>query len=141
MEKFFGVLRILIEKLKGIDFAVLGSYNLYLQGIEISPKDLDLITDDNGIQEIIDIFGSNLTPNEGGYKETEFEIDDVEIHVVSNINNKLRPPFRGNIVWLEKNNLKIPCMSLDSELLFYEKINREKDKGKVELIKEKIANK
>jgi len=138
MEKFFGVLRILIEKLKGIDFAVLGSYNLYLQGIKINPKDLDLITDDNGIHKIIDIFGSSIATNEGKYKETEFEINDVEIHVVSNINNELRPPFRNNIIWLEKDNLKIPCMSLESELSFYEKINREKDKGKAELIKQKL---
>jgi len=141
MEEFFETLKILVEKLKGIDFAVLGTYNLYLQGIKIVPHDLDLITDDDGIYKIVSIFKSELIINEGGHKETEFDIGNVKIHVVSNINNKYRPPFRNAIVWIERKGTKIPCMSLESEVSFYEKINREKDKNKVELIRKRITNK
>jgi hypothetical protein len=87
------------------------------------------------------MFKSGSIVNEGGYKETEFDIGNVKIHVVSNVNNKYRPPFRNDIVWLEREGFKIPCMSLESEVLFYEKVNREKDGNKVELIRKKIANK
>jgi hypothetical protein len=127
--------------MNGIDFAVVGTYNLYLQGVNIVPNDLDFITDDEPLGKVGKIFGSEITVNESGYKETEFKFNNTDIHLVSNINNKLRPPFRDNIVWLQKEDLKIPCMSLESELLFYEKINREKDMGKVELIGERIRKK
>ncbi|KKR43638.1 MAG: hypothetical protein UU51_C0016G0008 [Microgenomates group bacterium GW2011_GWC1_41_20] len=141
MGEFYETLVILLRKLDKVEFAILGSYNLYLQGINIIPNDLDLITDDRGMSKIGKIFKSKIVLNESGYKETEFNINNVEVHVVSNINNKFRPPFRNDIVWLEKDDLKVPSMSLVSELSFYEKINRGKDKGKIELIQEKISKK
>jgi len=129
-------LRILLEKLKGIDFALIGTFNLFLQGVKVSPHDLDILTDDEGMDKISRIFGSKITlEKEDRYKETKFKIGDTEVHVVSNKNNPLRPQdFRKQIVWVKKGDLEVPCMSLESELRFYQQVGRSKDRGKIDLI-------
>jgi len=140
LEKFLKVLKILLKKLGGIDFALLGTFNLSLQGIKIIPGDLDLLTDDEGIEKISQIFKSTVVKEkEVGYKETQFQIKGIEVHVVSNKKNPLRPQnFKKHLVWIEKEGLKIPCMSLESELSFYRQARREKDRGKVRLIQERL---
>lgn len=139
MDRFFDALKIFIQKTKKIDCSLLGSFNLYLQGIDIIPHDLDFITDDDGIKRISDIFKSNIV-KKNGYFETEFIISKVDVHIVSNENNNLREPFRKNIDWLNKNGIQVPCQSLASELRFYINANREKDFGKVEFIKKKLKS-
>lgn len=136
-QNFFKVLKILLQKLKNIDSALLGTFNLFIQEINVVPRDLDLLTDDEGIEKISQIFGSKITKEkEDHYKETFFQIENIEVHVVSNKNNPLRSKnFKKQIVWIEKEELKIPCMSLESELLFYQQASREKDREKVQLIK------
>lgn len=140
-QNFFKVLRILLQKLKGLNFALVGTFNLFVQEIKVTPRDLDLLTDDKGIEKISQLFGSLITKEkEDHYKETSFHIKNVEVHVVSNKNNPLRPKnFKKHIVWIEKEELKIPCISLQSELLFYQQSGREKDRGKVRLIKERFS--
>lgn len=139
MDEFFEVLRILTGKLKGIGFAVIGSYNLYLQGIDVNPNDLDIFVDDCDMEKISRMFKGKITINKLGHREIKLKINSVEIHVGSNLKKTLRPPFRENTIWLEKSNLEIPCMSLKSELSFYEKVNRKKDKKKIKFIREKLV--
>ncbi|MFH1863519.1 MAG: hypothetical protein ABIJ85_01220 [bacterium] len=64
MKDFFKALEVLLKKLEGIDFALLGTFNLFLQGIKIEPHDLDLITDNKGIRKIAGIFRSKITKND-----------------------------------------------------------------------------
>lgn len=126
----------LLEKLVSVNFCFVGSYNLFLQGIEIVPHDIDLLTDDEGIDKISFIYDAPVKKEEGReYKEVEFFVDGIKIHVVSNQGSILLPEsFDNEVILVEKNKLKIPCISLSAELLFYKKCNREKDKQKVELI-------
>lgn len=138
MDKFFQTLKEVMAEIEGTDFAVLGTYNLYLQGVNIEPHDLDIIADDEGIFLAGAIYGSEVKRNYQGYYETEFTIDETEVHFVSNQNNEIRPPFRENTTWIEKDGLRIPCLSLVAEEAFYIYKDREKDKGKVELIRERM---
>lgn len=137
--KFFQALKILLPKLEGegVDFVLIGSFNLFVQGIEIEPEDIDLLADDAGIEKVSQVFGSQTNREEPeGYKQTEFVVDGIKVHAVSNKNNPLRPAgFQRQVVWLEKEGLKIPCLSLESELAFYQKVDRAKDHEKVQLIK------
>lgn len=128
----------LLDKLRGIKFCFIGSANLLLQGLQVEPHDLDLLTDDEGIMAIANIFGTSVRNYEGfQYKETKFSIDNTEVHVVSNNNNPLRPKeFGKETIFVNKNGLNIPCMNLQSELEFYRRVNRDKDKQKVLLIKD-----
>lgn len=141
VEDFFEALKILLAKLEGVDFALLGSYNLFIQGIKVTPRDVDLLTDDEGIRKIGQTFDSEVIKKpENHYKETQFLIGKVEVHVVSCKNNPLHPDdFKKYIIWIEKENLKIPCMSLTSELAFYHGAGREKDRKKTLLLQERLS--
>lgn len=135
MEK---ALEIILNKLDGVKFALVGSFNLQTQGIDIKANDLDLLTDDENIEKIAQIFGSKVT-NERIFKETNFMINKEYVQVVSNQNNDLRVrDLDSEIIIVEKNGMKIPCMSLESELYFYSNSGREMDKLKPKLIKAKI---
>lgn len=137
---FFSALKILIERLKGVDFALIGTFNLSIQGIDVSPNDLDILTDEAGIYKIGEIFdGPIVQANSGPWKETEFIIGDVEVQATSTQNNPLRPmDYKKHIISIEKEGIQIPCMSLESELDFYKKAGREKDKLKVGLIESRL---
>lgn len=141
-KEFFESLEILLAKLKGVDFALVGTFNLFVQGVRIDPRDLDLLTDDEGIKKISQIFGSEIVEDrEDHYKETGFQIGGVEVQVISNKGNPLRPgDFQEHIIWIEKEGLEVPCMSLQSELTFYRQLGRGKDRKKVQLIEEKLNN-
>lgn len=131
------IIELLISKLSDVDFALLGSLNLKFQGVsEIEPRDIDFLTDDQGIKEVSRIFDSKIfKDNEDEYLETIFEIDNIEVHFVSNNSNSIRPiNFMDYVVNVKKYGIDIPCMSLKSELEAYKKMNREKDKVKIDLI-------
>jgi predicted nucleotidyltransferase len=137
MEKFEEILKLLISKISDINFVLLGSLNLRLQGIEINPSDIDFLTDNEGIKKISQIFNSKILKTDIGYLETIFEIDGIGIHFVANISNPVRPAnFMDHTVLIEKNGIKIPCTSLEAELEAYRKMNRDKDKEKIKLIEE-----
>lgn len=133
-------LKIILEKLSDVKFALVGSFNLQTQGISLSAQDLDLLTDDEGLEKIASIFESTIDES-GAYKQTGFMIGATEVQAVSNTGNPIRlPGFQKYIVTVEKDGLKVPCMSLESELYFYTNAGREKDKLKAGLIKEKLKN-
>lgn len=132
------VLGIILEKLKGVEFAVIGTANMKLQGIEIEPKDIDLVTDDFGVEKIAKIFNCKVSESRG-FKETDFNINDMEIHAASMTTNPLRNDNFRKPVWVKKWGLKIPCMPLESDLDFYQKANRSTDKEKIRLIREKLS--
>lgn len=135
-EQSLKVVSDLLEKLITVNFCFVGTYNLLLQGINISPNDIDLLTNDEGIDKISFIFDAVVKKN-----EVEFLLDGIEIHVVSNQGSMLLPEnFDNEVILVEKNKLKIPCISLSAELLFYKNCHREKDKRKVQLIEEFLGN-
>lgn len=137
---FFSALKILIERLKDVDFALIGTFNLSIQGIDMSPNDLDILTEEAGIYKIGEIFDSPIVQaNSGPWKEVGFMIGDVEVQATSVADNPLRPmDFKKHIILIEKEGVQIPCMSLESELDFYKKAGREKDKLKVGLIESRL---
>lgn len=137
-------LKIILEKLSqevgDVKFALVGSFNLQTQGIDLTVKDLDLLTDDEGLEKIAKVFTSRVD-DFGPYKSTGFMLAGTDVEVVSCTGNPYRlPDFQKYIVTIEKDGLKVPCMSLESELYFYTNAGREKDKFKVGLIKEKMKN-
>lgn len=141
MENFFVVLKKILDDLDGLNFCVLGSFNLYLQGADIIPHDLDFITNDESLRKVSNIYNSKIT-NEFGYLETEFQIDNVGVHFVSNNNND---PFKtddnNQVAWIKKENLNIPCRPLQLELEAYKKMTGEKYKAKVKIIEDLIRKK
>ncbi|MDD3102442.1 MAG: hypothetical protein PHE59_04850 [Patescibacteria group bacterium] len=150
MKKINKVLEIISEKLKSVDYAFIGSVNLYIQGLKIKPRDIDILTTPEIIKEIDEILKEYLT-KEIYFDESEgrnsfrsfYEIDGMEIEVLGNVNNISRKPDSlKDKIYIEFDKIKLPCMPLNNELDMYEKIDR---KEKVEMIKkfyekEKVAD-
>ena len=131
-------LKVILDKMNGEDFALIGTFNLQVQGINIDAHDLDILTDDDGLNKFAAVFKSPIV-EQNYYNETQFNIGKTEIHIVCSTKNPFRPNnFQKEIVFIKKHGLEIPCMSLKSELLFYSRINRQKDGNKVDLIKVKL---
>jgi predicted nucleotidyltransferase len=56
--KFIRVLKIISKKLENqkIKWVLVGSTSLALQGVNIKPKDIDILTDDEGVFKFNEIF-------------------------------------------------------------------------------------
>lgn len=138
MEK---ALKQLISRLRGIDWALIGSTNMKIQGIAVNPKDLDILTQNRDIETIAEIFNSKVTVK-NGFKETCIILNDKNIHFVGLEDN----PIRNKKSLKEKNfinyrGLNLPCVPLKYELEFYQQSNRLQDLGKVKLINDKLMTK
>ncbi len=144
MKKIEKALKLLEEKLEGINYALVGSVNLYLQGVAVVPRDIDILTTPRGIKKIDKILKNYQTKeiyfdkSEGrnSYR-TFFEINGIEVEVLGNVNNTARPKNSLNkrkIVNYE--GIKLSCAPLREELKTYEKMGRI---DKARLIKNKIS--
>ena len=129
----------LLPQMPKIDFALLGTCNLYIQGItELVPNDFDLMTNYEGIRKIGKTFDSEVfVDGEPGYIETEFDLDGIEIHFVSTDKNPLRPDnFQDFTTIISFEGREVPCLTLESEYEAYSKMGRDKDKLKLKQIEE-----
>lgn len=142
-DKYLKIIIQIAKRIDDLNYALIGSANLAIQGIELTPRDIDIITDEIGIDEFDKRF-SKFRVKEKFYDETDgrnswrafYKIDGVEIEVLQNVNNLYRPKNEfNNTVMFNLNGQKIKCSSLQSELFAYEKMGRD---DKVKLIKEKL---
>lgn len=130
-----GILQIILESLQNKDFVwrLEGSANLKIQGVEVTVQDLDITTNDDGI----DIFRKALKK----YIVKDFfskkinglsivcDINNFEVEINSYGDKKLNMFDKTKkISW---KNLIIPILPLEYAKIFYELINRNE---KVELI-------
>lgn len=134
------VFTIIAKKLSGIKYALIGTSNIMMQGGNVYPDDVDFLTDDENIQKISKIFSSKIV-NDSGYRETEIQLANHDVHFVSASTNPLRNDDLSGIIRVDKWGIEIPCMTLESELSFYKKIDSGKAKKKVKMIEDLIKNK
>ncbi len=119
--------------------ALIGSLNLAVQGIDISFADVDFLTDDQGVEEFARLVGAKPTSTYG-FLECWGEYEGVAVNATSYQNNSLRQPLTKNKVRVVSvQGERINCLSLETELMFYEKAGREKDIKKVDLIRSHLA--
>ncbi len=134
------ILEIIIKRLdnQNVSWQLEGSANLFVQGIDISIRDLDITTNEKYIaifREYLKDFivkdyfsekikGSSLICNINGF--------EVEICCYNNKN----PVSLENSKYIKWNNLSIPINPLEKALEFYKFINY---KDKVKLIEDFLA--
>jgi|TARA_Y100000310_G_C20142743_1_gene560995 hypothetical protein len=134
------ILQIILDSLQGKEFVwrLEGSANLRIQGVEVSVQDLDITTNNEGIE----IFRSTLKK----YIVKDFfsqkingrsiicDINNFEIEINSYGDRELDMFDKTEkILW---NDLKIPILPLEYAKKFYELINR---KEKVGLISKHLS--
>jgi len=142
-EKIEKALRIIIKKLNGLNYVLIGSVNLYIQGIDLQPRDIDILTSPDEINKIVEILKEYQT-KEMYFDKSEgrnsyrvfFEIHGIEIEVLGNVDSVCRPKDSLNKkIFINHKGMEIPCMPLKDELKAYRKMGRE---DKTKLIKNKL---
>ena len=145
-KKLLIVLKIIHEKLKDkkLDWALIGSTNLALQGIKIKPKDIDILTDKKSAFEInkllkeYEIEPVRLSNSKlfGPQYFGEFKIEDIKIEVIGKLKKER---LLTKIIKIDGMNL--PAVSLEEELKAYEALGRKKDFNKIKKIEEFLKSK
>ena len=139
-ERIDNILNIISKKLESVNYAFIGSVNMYIQGLKVNPRDIDILTTPEDIKKIDKIFSKYRT-KEIYYDKSEkkdsfrsfYVIDNKEIEVLGNVNNICRSlKSLDKKIYLKFNGIKLPCISLIDEMSAYKKMGHEK---KVKMIK------
>jgi hypothetical protein len=125
-----------------IKWALIGSANLQLQGVNIEPNDIDIVVLVNDLEKMQKIF-LNYSPSalktlmplsEFDTKKIEltFIINTILVQTIGETPHSLyaRQMLSDNLVKIKINNVEIPCFSLAIEAELYAKTNR-KQKSKL----------
>ncbi|MHA1557143.1 MAG: nucleotidyltransferase domain-containing protein [Candidatus Heimdallarchaeota archaeon] len=132
-----------------IEWVLVGSTNLALQGIDIQAKDIDIVTTKDGADKIGELFKKNLT-KEMEYSEAErfksyfgkLEIKDIKFEIMAELSYKsekdnwIQSESLAKKEYFDYKKFKVPVNPISLEKEFYLKINREDDNAKLEKINE-----
>jgi hypothetical protein len=133
-ERFLRVLRIIIDRLegRGIDWALSGSSNLALQGMNLTPKDIDIITTKEGAYEIANALKEfMIEPVEfrAGKKLASYHgralIEGIGVEIIGEF--KIKGAYLKNLkhaIRIKVGDLSIPCFRLEDEYRGYLKMGR-----------------
>lgn len=140
---FKKVLKIISERMQinSIRWAVIGSTNLALQGIEILPNDIDIVILVENLPKIKNIFAEYevsdveelRSTTEKPWWRVKFVIDNIHVEILSEEISEVyaRGLFSGKIIEILLDSRRIPCLALDLEAQAYKEMGRN---TKVELI-------
>ncbi len=140
-DKFKKVLKFIffVVGIKEIKWAVVGSVNLVLHGIDIEPKDINIVTDAKGIRVFQELFSNhvkepfkqeeNIT-HTGNIEKLILEIEGVKVQVIGEPDDGLYMK-RLSRVFIDLDGFNIPCASMRTEKEAYIEAGMH---GKAELI-------
>ena len=138
-EDIYKLLKFIVQRLEGIDldWRLDGSVNLLVQGIDLQPNDLDIATNDKGLEVFSSQFDEFISEEKLGMKfqgrSLLLEINGLEVEINSYEDDDLRKLNR--IEYLSWKDLILPVLHLKEAEKFYKKIEREK---KVKMIVDKL---
>ncbi len=142
-----------LEK-NNIPWVLVGSLSLYLQGVDIEPEDIDILTTKEGALKLNTIW-DKFKIKSVSFGETSsfrsyygrFKINDVYVEVMGELEQKINDKWVSlmnrliNPVIISISGARIPVSPLENQLASYEKSNREKDIIRAEKIREALARK
>jgi len=150
---FFQVLMKVEEKIHDLKFSwgLIGSMNHYIQGIDIIPKDIDLITTREGVFAISECLkefeiqkSEFLSQHSIRSYYGVFKVQEIRIEVMGEIEYLLadghwhtHENWSENIICVTLGDITIPCIALHYELAIYSKLGYTQ---RAALIREKIEN-
>ncbi len=122
------ILEIILESLSGKDvhWRLEGSANLRVQGVEVSVRDLDIVTNDDGIKVFRKALKQFIVKDFFSQKvngpSLVLDINNFEVEINSYGDTELRMLDKIEVIlW---NGLQIPVLPLDCAKRFYELIER-----------------
>jgi len=142
-----------IFEANGVFWILSGSTSFYLQGVEITPNDIDVLTDIDSAA-LIDALLQDYQIQKSAYSETEkyrshfgvYELDGVRVEVMADFQYRLKNGDWSEInhyhptIFLNLGSSRIPVLSLEQELKEYRNLGRMETADKIEkVINEKVA--
>jgi hypothetical protein len=124
------------NKLKNsdINWAFFGSANLLMQGLNVSPGDVDILTDVRGAYKIENIFIENVARpvkfSSDGRVQSHYgdlKINGVLVQIVGDFTSSedLKPIANlSEKIFVKFLDMELPCLSLEGELFSYRRHNR-----------------
>ena len=92
----------------GVNWAIIGSTNLALQGVEIEPRDIDILTDQQGAKTLAKKLKKYIKEPLAYHQTDKFNayrlvlnVEGIEVEVLGDLNNKI---FQGDL-WTEQSRL------------------------------------
>lgn len=157
-KKIIEALKVIYRKLKDkkVKWVLVGSLSLALQGVDIEPKDIDILTDKEGAFKINKLFKEcEVKPVKFGrfkiggrelFKSYlgEFKIKGVKVEVMGNLKEKWGREWKSlhkrliSPKIIEFEGMKLPVSSLEEQLKSYSRLGRKKDSIRVQKIKEAL---
>jgi hypothetical protein len=157
-KKVISALKIIYERLKKgkINWVLVGSVNLALQGIKIRTKDIDILTDTKGA------FKANKLLKEYEVEPVKLEwwklknrkilsyfgklkIKGIKVEIFANKEGGKKQKFLKRELLFRKfikfKGMKLPVAPLEEELKVYRQLGREKDLIRIKKIKEALKKK
>ena len=140
-KEFSKVLAEVVEKLNKskVKWTLIGSTNLALQGMELTPRDIDILASYDDI-EIIKNYFLNFVIKESGETsngecyEIKYFIDGVEVQFCFEYSHGfyIKKINQNGVVYKKFNLLNVPCFQLDDEAAAYRYLGREKKAKMIE---------
>jgi len=129
-----------------IKWALVGSTNMQIQGMQIEPRDLDIVIQHKDLERVSKIFSDYSASNVIKLKtfsgkpawEVRATINSVEIQFFGGDEKDIYviKLLSGKIIMIELDGIKIPCFTLEAESQTYKETNRE---HKANLIQEFLS--
>ena len=149
-DQFKQALKTVTEKLQNnnIQYTIIGTTSLALQGINVKPNDIDIIISLNNLKKAKDIF-SEYNPSiiekvkssiEEPAWEIKMQIQGIEVQIIAEKQTGiyLRKLTKNNKTTIKLDNLKLSCFTLEAEAQAYQDIGRSE---KAQLIREFLGEK
>lgn len=136
-EKFKKAIKIIHKILENnkIKWALVGSTNMQLQGMNVQPHDLDIVVQLKDLEKTQEIFSEynvsdikELKPltDEPAW-EVKLEINNVECQIFAQLDTGeyVRKLLANKLEKIRLENVEIPCFTLEAEAQTYAETNRE----------------
>ncbi len=119
-----------------IKFALIGSSNLKLQGMDVEPKDIDLVITERDLDKTVQLF-ETYNPSKRQIQkglsskpfwEITFFLEGIEVQIMSEAETGEYVRIlneQHNLTKMEMNGISIPCFTLEAEAKAYESTQRE----------------
>jgi hypothetical protein len=137
---YLNTLKIIHDKVSKTDiiWAVTGSLGFALQGIPVTPHDIDIQTDKNGAYRIGDLFAEYVVERVG-YSSTDkvrshfgvLSIGSFRCEIIGDIEKRLdngtwssAPNLQDHIHYVQVDKMRIPVLSLQYECQAYTQLGR-----------------
>jgi len=154
-ESIIGALKILSERLGSLNLSWVlgGSVSLALQEVNVTPGDIDILTDKPSAYRINHLLKDcEVKPVEYQRSDTvqshlgEFVINDVKVEVMGDYQEKVKGKWQdlnSRLTWpviLQFEGMHLPLSALSDQLYSYEALGRKQDKAKITAIREVLKS-